>query len=214
MVCLCLKNPTPDDIITKKEISRMSIEDYRNDKPVLDTERLQLRPMMKSDVEDLREWLGSSQVYTYWGRTANTKEQQPELIFQDPRPHVQRKPSLDFHLGIVDKDTQKLIGDIWIFDVENQRMAKVGYRLSPKFWGRGIATEALSNIARLCFERTELQRLWAEVHVENLASVKVLEKCGFIREGCIRQGKMISTYCDYYIYGLLRQDYENISGKQ
>jgi ribosomal-protein-alanine N-acetyltransferase len=135
------------------------------------------------------------------------------LLFEDPRPHVERKPSLDFHLGIVDKDTQKSIGDIWIFDIENKRMAKVGYRLSPKFWGRGVATEALSSIVRLCFETTELQRLWAEVHTENLASVRVLEKCGFIREGCIRQGKMISVFCDYYIYGLLRKDYENISDR-
>jgi RimJ/RimL family protein N-acetyltransferase len=42
----------------------MSIENYRDDKPVLDTERLYLRPLAKSDIEDLREWLGMSEVYT------------------------------------------------------------------------------------------------------------------------------------------------------
>lgn len=33
------------------------------------------------------------------------------------------------------------------------------------------------------------------------------EKCGFIKEGTIRQGKMLSVYCDYNIYGMLREDY-------
>ena len=39
---------------------------------------------------------------------------------------------------------------------------------------------------------------------------KVLERCGFIKEGTIRQGKMVSVYCDYNIYGMLREDYAKI----
>ena len=46
--------------------------------------------------------------------------------------------------------------------------------------------------------------------VRNIASNKVLEKCGFIKEGTIRQGKMVSVYCDYHIYGMLREDYAKI----
>ena len=34
----------------------------------------------------------------------------------------------------------------------------------------------------------------------------IFEKCGFAREGLIRQGKMVSTWCDYYVYGLLDMD--------
>ena len=42
--------------------------------------------------------------------------------------------------------------------------------------------------------------------VRNTASCKTLEKAGFTREGCIRQGKMVSSWCDYYLYGLLKTD--------
>ena len=49
------------------------------------------------------------------------------------------------------------------------------------------------------------------VDVRNIASNKVLERCGFIKEGTIRQGKMVSVYCDYNIYGMLREDYVNIN---
>jgi len=61
-------------------------------------------------------------------------------------------------------------------------------------------------IIDFCFTHTELQRIWADVDVRNIGSWKVLEKCGFTREGMIRQGKMVNTWCDYYIYGLLKTD--------
>jgi len=64
-------------------------------------------------------------------------------------------------------------------------------------------------ITKFCFENTELQRLWAEVDVRNIPSQKMLEKCGYTREGLIRQGKMVNTWCDYYIYGMLASDYFN-----
>lgn len=59
---------------------------------------------------------------------------------------------------------------------------------------------------RFCFENTELQRLWTQVDVRNTASWKMLEKCSYKREGLIRQGKMVNTWCDYYIYGILASD--------
>ena len=67
--------------------------------------------------------------------------------------------------------------------------------------------EALRNVVIFCFEKTELQRLWSDVHVLNIASYKTLEKAGFRREGHIRSGKMVNTYCDYYLYGMTRTDY-------
>ena len=36
--------------------------------------------------------------------------------------------------------------------------------------------------------------------------LRMLEKCGYKREGLIRQGKMVNTWCDYYIYGILPDD--------
>ena len=41
----------------------------------------------------------------------------------------------------------------------------------------------------------------------DIASNKVMEKCGFVKEGTVRQGKMVSVYCNYNIYGMLRDDY-------
>ena len=61
-------------------------------------------------------------------------------------------------------------------------------------------------MTRFCFEKTELKRLWTKVDVRNTASQKMLEKCGYIREGLIRQGKMVNIWCDHYIYAILSSD--------
>ena len=182
------------------------LKDYATEKPTLETARLILRPMTIEDAPDLKEWLGRDEVYTYWGRKATIGEKEPERLFIDPRPWVKRKPDLGFDWGIASRETGRVIGTLTIFEVENNRMAGVGYRLSPDWWGKGIATEALMEAVRFLFAETELDRLWATADVRNTASWRVLEKCGFLREGTVRRGKMVSAYCDYHLYGLLRED--------
>lgn len=184
------------------------IKDYELNKPTLETERLILRPLTAEDAPDLSEWLGLDEVYTYWGRKASKGEKNPELLFIDARPWVKRKPSQDFEWGIVLRETGKVIGMLGIFNVQNQRMASVAYRLHPAYWRQGIVTEALRCGVDFVFTHTELQRLEGSADVRNIGSLRVLEKCGFVREGTVRQGKMVSVYCDYAIFGLLREDWE------
>ncbi len=100
---------------------------------------------------------------------------------------------------------------MWVYLIENDRMAKVAFRLSPACQGKRLMTEALVRAVTFCFEETELQRLWADVHTQNIVSCKTLEKAGFKREGLIREDKMVNTYCDYYLYGMIKADYIEIS---
>ena len=186
------------------------LKDYLELKPTLETPRLILRPLTPEDVPDLRRWLARDEIYTYWGRPASKGEREPETMFVDPRPWVKRKPSPDFKWGVVCRDTNTVIGDISVFDIENNRMGSVGYRFDPDEWGNGYATEALQAAVRFIFTCTELDRLQATADVRNTASNRVLEKCGFVLEGTVRHGKMVSAYCDYHIWGMLREDYDTL----
>ena len=186
------------------------LNDYLTAKPTLETSRLILRSLVPEDAASLRRWLARDEIYTYWGRKASKGEREPELMFIDPRPWVKRKPDPDFTWGIVLKETNAVIGDVSIFDIENARMGSVGYRLDPDLWGHGYVTEALRAAVEFIFTHTELDRLHATADVRNTASNRVLEKCGFVHEGTIRHGKMVSVYCDYHIWGLLREDWEQI----
>ena len=103
---------------------------------------------------------------------------------------------------------------IAVFDIQNARMGDIAYRVNPEYWNMGITTEAVKEVIRFIFENTELDRLNGRADVRNFASNKVMEKCGFIKEGTIRQGKMVSVYCDYNIYGLLREDYKSMQRKR
>jgi len=49
-----------------------------------------------------------------------------------------------------------------------------------------------------------------ELRMGNTASCKILEKCGFKEEGLVRQRKMMHAYCNYYMYGYIKDDYSAI----
>lgn len=64
--------------------------------------------------------------------------------------------------------------------------ANFGYWLAEPFWGRGVATAAVQMVAPLAISRFGLSRLEAGVFAWNPASMRVLEKSGFVREGVSR----------------------------
>jgi ribosomal-protein-alanine N-acetyltransferase len=86
--------------------------------------------------------------------------------------------------------------------------AEIGYWLGQDYWGRGIATEALTAVTEYAFaEHQSLGRLFAYVFEWNTGSMRVLEKCGYQPEGWLRQsiikdGKTI----DQAIYAKLRNN--------
>ena len=65
--------------------------------------------------------------------------------------------------------------------------AEIGYWLGEAFWGRGVATEALSAVTRYAIERHGLTRIFALPFAHNPASCRVLEKAGYLREGHLRR---------------------------
>lgn len=65
--------------------------------------------------------------------------------------------------------------------------AEIGYWLAEHLWGRGIVTEVLTAVTAEAFKRFDLTRLYAVAFVDHGASIRVLEKAGYVREGCMRQ---------------------------
>lgn len=87
------------------------------------------------------------------------------------------------------------------------RQAELGYWLNPNFWGKGIMTEAVGRICAEAFEKLPVNRIQAQVFGENAASCRVLEKCGFQREGVLRQSIFKNgIFYDERIYGLLASE--------
>ena len=84
----------------------------------------------------------------------------------------------------------------------------LGYILHPKYRGHGYTTEAVRLLVGHLFESKDIIRVQAECNPENLASVRVLEKAGFTREGLKRKAILINgVYMDSAVYSVLRNEW-------
>ena len=68
--------------------------------------------------------------------------------------------------------------------------AEIGYWLGEEFWGRGIATEALTLVTGYVFGQLNFLRLFALPFADNTASIRVLEKAGYAREAVLRSSSV------------------------
>jgi RimJ/RimL family protein N-acetyltransferase len=84
---------------------------------------------------------------------------------------------------------KEAVGGIGIeLDSDVERVsAEIGYWLGEGVWGRGIATEALRAVTTEAFSRYDITRLYAVPFADHLASVRVLEKAGYLKEGLMRR---------------------------
>ena len=77
------------------------------------------------------------------------------------------------------------LGLVLLLYTDDHTEVEFGYRLLPKFWGRGYATEAGRAVVNPAFGDLGLTALCAIIHPDNTASSTVAEKLGFLRTGCI-----------------------------
>jgi RimJ/RimL family protein N-acetyltransferase len=81
------------------------------------------------------------------------------------------------------------VGSIGVFRLDDvyKRSAEIGYWLAEPFWNRGIVTEAVAAITDVAFRELEVVRIQAAIYAWNPASMRVLEKCGYVREGVLKK---------------------------
>ncbi len=77
-----------------------------------------------------------------------------------------------------------------------RKSAEIGYFIGEPFWNKGITTKAVNLITKYGFEHLDIERIYTGVFNYNLASQRVLEKCGFVREAVFR--KAVCKYDQVY----------------
>lgn len=112
-------------------------------------------------------------------------------------------------LGIELKEEDAIVGGIGINRI-NRRMksAEIGCWIGKPYRGQGLMTEAMVAVLRYAFSTLGLKRVYAHVFVENKASRKLVERCGFTREGCLRASHLHRRrWRTTYLYSILREEY-------
>jgi len=187
----------------------MQLHEAFQEFPIIITERLMIRKITKSDEEAYNALSLDHDVNNYWGYSTPNKafrqEQQQEKTWYDTvMSSYYDKSTLPWI--VADKNTDKMLGEIFLYEFKGEFQAEVGYRFLREAWGHGYATEALKAVVRFGKEKLQLHRIELRCIVGNDASVKVAEKSGFVKEGLIRQGHIINIFADYYIYGHVTMD--------
>jgi ribosomal-protein-alanine N-acetyltransferase len=171
--------------------------------PELHTQRLRLRRPTLSDAPALFALRSSREVMHLVRRPLHRELAESEALLQRLIDDMQQQLGLSWVICLPDNPT--LLGTIgfWQLDMANHH-AETGYLLHPDYWGQGLITEALAIVEDAGFRRIGFHRLQALVFPDHGASIRVLEKRGFIREGCLRESVFFEdNFYDMLIYGKL-----------
>jgi ribosomal-protein-serine acetyltransferase len=116
-----------------------------------------------------------------------------------------REELLEWHLFSDDA----LCGSLRINHIEKEsHKVSIGYFVGADHQGRGIATKAVRAIAAYCFNSLNVNRIELRCATDNLPSMRVAERCGFVREGTLRQAELLGgAYADLFVFGLLREEF-------
>jgi len=161
----------------------------------------------------VRDWTAADKLALL--RLANNRDVWRNLTHRFPHPYTDADADSWF-----ERLAQKTVSTNWAIEVDGQaaggigmdpgegvyaKSARFGYWLGEPFWGRGIMTAAVRATTRHIFDHFDLVRLEAPVFEWNPPSMRVLEKCGFVREGVLRKSvEKDGQIIDAVIYALLR----------
>lgn len=148
--------------------------------PVITTERLILRAMVPEDEQALFQLRTQEKVYQYTYGNVYSSPEQIRRFMKKIEQHIQERDSIFW--AIAYKNHPALIGTIclWNFSTENKSI-EIGYELHPDEHRKGIMQEAIVPVLEFGFSAILAQKIAGFPHRENTASLKLLEKFGFVR---------------------------------
>jgi ribosomal-protein-alanine N-acetyltransferase len=158
--------------------------------PELTTSRLTLRRMMVLDTDDMYEYAGRPDVTKYltWLPHPDREYTREYLQYLGNRYAA----GMFYDWAVIYEPDCKMVGTCGFTSFNcSSDSAEVGYVLNPDYWGKGIATEALSRVLEFGFEELGLHRIEAKFIEGNDRSRRVMEKVGMTFEGVMREAMLI-----------------------
>lgn len=118
----------------------------------------------------------------------------------------------NYSFAIETLDDKKYIGGCGINEIDwKNSVVTVGIFIGDKeYWGKGYGTDAMMVLVKFIFEQMNLHKIKLHVYSFNVRAIKSYEKCGFVREGLLRQEMYRDgKYSDEVVMGLLSDEYFN-----
>ncbi len=143
---------------------------------ILETPRLILRPFSENDLDLLAELMANPD-FMRFSLGPYTREQTQTVLRKFLSWNQAGLPS---QFAVIFRRNNKLIGYCGFFHwhLDGADEIEIGYRLHPKYWGRGLATEAARTVRDHGFSDLNLARVISLIHPDNVPSRRVAEKNG------------------------------------
>ncbi|CAG9191397.1 Protein N-acetyltransferase, RimJ/RimL family [Paraburkholderia tropica] len=175
-------------------------------KPVtLNTTRLVLRPLRDEDARALFVMWSDVDAMRFSFPAMTRLDQAVDRVSRLSKTSTDGK---DCICVVESQATGELLGTCILFHADEQcRRAEIGFSLQRAHWGKGYMNEAASALIEHAFSTLNMHRIEADIDPRNVASARLLERLGFVREGLLRErwidGDEVS---DSALYGLLGRD--------
>src|SRR5690349_3976892 len=148
------------------------------------TTHLLLRPVAVEDTDAIfASYVQDEEVtrYLIWRPHRNRRETQTYL-----ERCIATPPEVERTYMLVGNDDNVIRGAFALRQRAPHRL-DCGYVLARRWWGQGLMTEALSEVAVWALRQPSIFRIGAVCDVDNIGSARVLEKSGFVREGVLQR---------------------------
>ncbi len=174
----------------------------------LETERLLLRRLDNADVKEVYALRSNPSTMKYIPRPLVKNDEEALEHIAMINSKIDSNEGINWAITL--KGNPKLIGIIGHYRIQPQNYrAEIGYMILPEFNGQGIVAEAIKEVVRYGFDVMELHSIEAVIDPDNLASERVLQKNGFVKEAHILENEFFDgKFIDTVIYSLLKRNFK------
>ena len=173
----------------------------------LETERLLLRRVVESDVNEVFALRSNAETMQYIPRPLVTSNEEALEHIRMIEDKIVADEGINWAITL--KGNSKLLGIIGHYRIKPEHYrSEIGYMLLPDYQGKGIITEAIKAVVAYGFDQMKLHSIEAIIDPANTASAMVLEKNGFVKEAHLRENECYNgKFLDTVIYGLLESEF-------
>ncbi len=169
---------------------------------------MRLRPLLEEDVPLLTRWLFDPEVLPWLQLSEDPAELSTERAVRERYERMQADPFTE--TWRIDTEEGRPVGQIELVEIHPvQRRAEMHLLLGEKdLWGRGYGARAVMRLMEHAFGDLGLRRVFAMADGDNVRVIRLLERCGFVREGLLRRHRLRhGEPTDMAVMGLLEEEY-------
>jgi RimJ/RimL family protein N-acetyltransferase len=178
---------------------------------ILEGARVRLRPIEEEDLPRFVEWLADREVIRWLAAIGDPPTLDDEYDWWE-----EKRADPDCVQWAIETLDGRLVGTVELRVTPRAERAELGIAVQDRSqWGKGYGTDAVLLVLRYAFEEMRLNRVELTCDEENARAIRCYEKCGFVREGLLRQHRLVDgRFGNTLVMSALREEWKKGNGRE